>query len=132
MRNISDKFVEKIKTHILRSVTFFRKSSNLWDKVGRYGRDGQATNGNLIRRMRTACWIPKVTNIYLEYVIRIACPLQQWLLKRSSMLRYTYVACLFIKLLIWNFYRIFLNSNEMWTSRFFHQQMHPFIKHIKC
>jgi hypothetical protein len=31
MRNDSDKIVEKIKTHILYSVTLFRKSSRLWD-----------------------------------------------------------------------------------------------------
>ena len=31
------KFVEKIKTHILSSVTFFRKSHRLWDNVEKYG-----------------------------------------------------------------------------------------------
>jgi len=35
MRNVSDKAVEKIKTHILCSVTFFRKSFRLWDNVGK-------------------------------------------------------------------------------------------------
>ena len=60
----------------------------------KYGRDGQATNDNITRRMHTACWIPKVKSTYSEYVIIIACPLQQWLLKRASMLRYTYIACL--------------------------------------
>ena len=34
MRNILDEVVEKIKTHILRSVTFFQK--NLWDNVEKY------------------------------------------------------------------------------------------------
>jgi len=29
------KFVEKIKTHILCSVTFYRKSYRLWDNVGK-------------------------------------------------------------------------------------------------
>jgi len=33
MRNVSDKFVEKIKTHILCSVTFLWKSCRLWDNV---------------------------------------------------------------------------------------------------
>jgi hypothetical protein len=33
MRNVSNKVVEKIKTHILCSVTFFRKSCRLWDNV---------------------------------------------------------------------------------------------------
>ena len=30
-------------------------------------------------RMRIACWIPKATNTYSEYVILIAFPLQEWL-----------------------------------------------------
>ena len=47
-----------------------------------------------IRRMRKACWIPKATNTYSEYVILIAFPLQQRLHERGSMLRYTYMACL--------------------------------------
>ena len=33
MRNVSDKAVEKLKTHILCSVTFFRKSCRLWDNL---------------------------------------------------------------------------------------------------
>ena len=47
-----------------------------------------------IWRMRIACYIPKATNTYLEYVIVIPFPLQQWLCERVSMLRYTYIACL--------------------------------------
>ena len=43
------------------------------------------------RRMRIACWIPKATNIRLEYVILVAFPQQQWLHERSSLLRHTYV-----------------------------------------
>jgi hypothetical protein len=46
-------------------------------------------------RMRIACRIPKATNILSEYVIRIAFPLQQMLHERASMLRYTYIVCLF-------------------------------------
>ena len=44
--------------------------------------------------MRIACWIPMARNTHSEYVILIAFPLQQWLLERASMLRYTYIACL--------------------------------------
>jgi len=47
-----------------------------------------------IWRMRIACWIPKATNKHSEYVIHIACPLQQWLHERPSMLRYTYIDCI--------------------------------------
>jgi len=41
------KDVEKIKTHILRSVTFiFRKSCRVWDKVEKYYIAGQVTYEN--------------------------------------------------------------------------------------
>jgi len=40
--------VEKIKTHILCSKTFFfRKSCLLWDNVQKYCRAGQATDNNM-------------------------------------------------------------------------------------
>jgi len=45
-------------------------------------------------RMHTACWIPKATSTYSEYVIFIAFPLQQWLNEHVSMLRYTYIVSL--------------------------------------
>jgi hypothetical protein len=49
-----------------------------------------------IRRWGIACWIPKTTNTHSEYVIIIiAFPLQQWLLERTSMLRYTELPVLF-------------------------------------
>jgi len=52
MKNVSDKVVEKIKTHILYSVTFFflkivpfmRQCGEIWTR--------QATDDNVIRRMR--------------------------------------------------------------------------------
>jgi len=39
--------VEKIRSHILCSVTVFRKPCRLWDNVEKYCRDGQATDGNV-------------------------------------------------------------------------------------
>ena len=39
--------VEKVKTHILYSVTFFWKSCCVWDNVEKYCRVGQATNDML-------------------------------------------------------------------------------------
>jgi hypothetical protein len=41
------KVAQKLKTHILCSVTFFRKSCRLWDNVGKFCRGGQATDGNM-------------------------------------------------------------------------------------
>jgi len=49
-----------------------------------------------IWRMRIECWIPNTTNTYSEYVTDTAFPLQQWLHKHASVLRYTYIACLVI------------------------------------
>ena len=43
----------------------------------KYGTGRQATDGNIIRRMRIACWITKATDTHSEYVIVIAFPLQQ-------------------------------------------------------
>ena len=87
------KFAEKIKTQLSFSITCSRKSCCLWDNVEKYGRAEQATDDNIIRSMRFACWIPKVTqththtHTYPECVIFIAFPRQQWLRERSSLLR---------------------------------------------
>ena len=64
----------------------------MWKK--KYCRAGQATDDNMIGRMRTACRIPKATNTYSEYVMLIAFSLQLWLHQRDSMLSYTYIVCL--------------------------------------
>jgi len=63
------KVVEKIKTHSLYSVTCSRKSCRSWDKVGKVCRTGQATNDNIIRRMRFACWITMATDTHPEYAL---------------------------------------------------------------
>jgi len=44
----------------------------LRDDVERHGRIEQATDDDIIRRMRFACWITKTTDTHSEYVIRIA------------------------------------------------------------
>ena len=41
------KVVEEIKTHILCSVSLFRKSHLLWDNVEKYGGAGQAIDDNM-------------------------------------------------------------------------------------
>ena len=45
-----------------------------------------------IWRMRIACWIPKATDTYSQYVILIAFQLQQWLRESTAILRHTYIA----------------------------------------
>jgi hypothetical protein len=47
--------------------------------------------------MHIACWIPKTTNTHSQCVIIVAFPLQQCLQERASMLRFTYIACIFIQ-----------------------------------
>jgi hypothetical protein len=63
------KVAEEIKTHILCSITFSRKSCGLWDNVEKYCRARQATDDNITRRMRFACWITMATDTHSEYVI---------------------------------------------------------------
>ena len=46
MRNVSNRIVEKIKTHVLCLVTLKKKSRQLWDNVEKYCRAGGATADN--------------------------------------------------------------------------------------
>jgi len=41
------KVVDELKTHILFSINFFRKSWRLWDKVEKYCRAWQSTDDNM-------------------------------------------------------------------------------------
>jgi len=99
---LQTEIVKQIKTHILCSITFFFKSWNFKDNVGKYGTAGPATNGEILRRMRFACWIPKFTNTCSEYVILIDSPMQQLSYEHALILRYTYIACL-VYFEYWNF-----------------------------
>jgi len=71
------KFVEKAKTHILCSVTFFRKSCRLWDNVEKCGRAGQCAGDNITRRMRFACRTTKarikIHNQNIQYLLFFHC-----------------------------------------------------------
>jgi len=56
MRNVSDRIVKKVKTHVSCLITFSpRKSYRLWDNVEGYSTARQATDANLIWRMHIAC-----------------------------------------------------------------------------
>ena len=96
------KVVEKIKTHILCSVTLFRKSCRLRDNVEKYYGARGSTNDVTTWRIRFACWIWKATRRHThthaqahahthKYVIVIAFPRQQLLSERTSILRYPLV-----------------------------------------
>jgi len=80
------KFVDKIKTRILFSITFVRKSCRLWDNVQKNivepGRPHMT-----IWRIRFACWITEATDTLSEFVIFISFHGQQCLRERASLLR---------------------------------------------
>jgi hypothetical protein len=114
--------VEKIKTHILCSITFFHKSHRLRDDVEKYGGGRGATNDVTIWRIRVACWIRKAICTYWHakdhapqnphartqadahrqmcntYCFSTTTKIRE----RASILRYTYTVCLvtYIYLLI--------------------------------
>ena len=60
----------------------------MWKK---YYTTEQATDDNMIQRMRIACWIAKATDTHSEYVTIIAFPLQQWLHGCASLLSLLHV-----------------------------------------
>ena len=65
-----------------------KKPCSLWDNVEKYGTARQATDDNIIRRMRFARWITKATDTHSEYaVILTVFPRQEWLCERATTLR---------------------------------------------
>jgi hypothetical protein len=52
--------------------------------VEKYSTARQATDDNLIRRMRFACWITKATDTHSECVTIVASSKQQWLRESAS------------------------------------------------
>jgi hypothetical protein len=83
---------ENHNTHFMFNHFFFENSAGnetMWNNTVE-PKGPQMT----ICRMRMACWIIKATNTHSEYVILIVFPLQQWLHERTSILRYTHIACL--------------------------------------
>ena len=91
---LQTKVVQKIKTHILCPINVFYENRAVYELMWKkYATGRDATNDNLIERMRFACWITKATKTQSEYIILIAFPRQQRLRERASVLRYTYTAC---------------------------------------
>jgi hypothetical protein len=78
MKNALEKFVEKIKTHVLSSITFPPSPDERalyetkWKNIVE-----QVSPQMTIWRMRITCWIPKATDIHLEYILFITFPPQQ-------------------------------------------------------
>jgi len=81
------KVVEKIETHFYvqrRFISF--ENIAVYEAIKKYGRSGQPQI--TIWRMRIACCIAKTANTLSDYVIFIACLLQQWSHERASVLRF--------------------------------------------
>jgi hypothetical protein len=70
--------------------------------VGKYGTTRQATDDSIVRRMRIACWIAKVSDTHWEYVILISFQWQQWLRERSSIYCIRTLPLLFLLLFVGN------------------------------
>ena len=86
--------VDKIKTRILSSVTFFKDPAIyeiMWKNSVQPG-SPQTT----IWCMHIACWIPTAKSTHSKYVVLIAFPLQHWLHECASILQYMYIVCLVI------------------------------------
>ena len=85
------KVVEKIRSRILCSITFFfflnRAMCKIRENMVDLGRPQMTIYGTL------ACWITKTTDT-LE-ILNTTFPQQQWLRDCTSMVHYTYIACLF-------------------------------------
>jgi len=80
MRNAAGKMCrESPNKHCMFSKFFPRNSCRFLENVKKYGTAGQTTDDNIIRRMRTACWISETKNTHLECAILTAFPLQHWL-----------------------------------------------------
>ena len=93
--NVSNN-LEKIKMNFLCTTTFSQKLCSLSDIVEKYDRTRQATDDNIIGRMRVGFWITKATNTHSENLIFLAFPQQQWLNERPPMAFYKHIACLVI------------------------------------
>jgi len=73
------KVVEKIKkTHYMLN-NFIPEIVSFMRYVAKYARARRPTDGNILRRLRFACWLPTATVAPTEYGIGIAFVRQQWL-----------------------------------------------------
>jgi hypothetical protein len=89
MKNI----IEKIKTHILCSITFILKNCAIYEIMWKNIVEPDMPQVT-IRHMQFTCWVLKATNTHSECVILVVFPLQQLLHESASMLCYMYITCL--------------------------------------
>jgi hypothetical protein len=85
MGNVSEKFMEKIKTHVLCSTIFLPENRTVYEVMLKHGTARQVIGDNRIRRMRIACWITRATEIHAEQVILLS--MAKMAVRSASMLR---------------------------------------------
>ena len=96
MRNVLYKFVDKIKTHVFCSITFFFKSiyEIMWKNIVERGRPQMTT-----WCMHIVCWLTKATDTHSDYVILIAFPGKNDYTNVPQCYGYAYTTCLTILLI---------------------------------
>jgi len=90
MRNISDKFVENIKTHILCSISPPLESHAIYEMMWKNIVEPERSQITIWCK-HIVCCIPKATNTHSDYVILIAFSLQKWPHELTSVLHCTYI-----------------------------------------
>jgi beta-galactosidase GanA len=85
------KVVEKIKTHILCSITFFSEDRTIYEVMWKNMLQPFCPQIK-IQRMRFVCWITKTMDTISEYVALMVFPWRQSFCKHATILLYTYVA----------------------------------------
>jgi len=94
MKNVIDKIVEKIKTHILLcSINFILKNNAIYEIMWKNIVEPDMSQV-AIWHMHFTCWILKAVNTHSECVILVVFPLQQLLHECISVLHYMYIICL--------------------------------------
>jgi hypothetical protein len=113
-------FVQKMKTHILCSKTFFFKSCHWWDNVGKYGRAGEAADDNMAHAqcMLHNYGYKHTLRISNPYCFSIATIVAQTCLK--VMLYVHCLSCSVLKLM-WTWFKLKYWENtwdkHVWCSR---------------
>jgi hypothetical protein len=86
------KVVENVKTHILGSTFLFSKTVPFMRQCGKYGRVGQATDDNIIWRMRILCCYRHTLRICNNYCFSTATMVNR--MRLNVTLHAHYLACL--------------------------------------
>ena len=97
MKYAVEKVLEKIKIkiHVLPSVFFFFEKRPLYEIIWKNIVEPDSSQMT-IWHMRITCWIPKATDIHLEYILLIVFPPQQRLHESTSVLLYVHCLSCFV------------------------------------